>query len=330
MKELISIVVPMYFEEEVVEECYKRLTLLALSSNLRYELIFVNDGSTDRTLEILENIAKTDKHVKVISFSRNFGHQVAVTAGVNRAKGDAIVIIDADLQDPPELIPRMIKLWKDGYDVVYAKRKKREGETWFKLFTAKMFYRVLNRMTNVVIPVDTGDFRLIDRKVADVFRRMPEKNRFVRGMISWLGFKQIPIEYERKERFAGKSKYPLKKMLKFASDGIFSFSDKPLKLIEYMGLFAVLIAFIAFAYSIISSLSGSRGGWPLSIIIIIFFFFGGIQLLSLGILGEYVARIYEESNGRPLYVIDKEINMEEESENKTNMEGYQGNIQEVI
>lgn len=331
MKELISIIVPMYFEEEVAEECYSRLTSIAALSNLHYEIIFINDGSTDKTLEILEKIAKSDPAVKVISFSRNFGHQIAVTAGINKAQGDALIIIDADLQDPPELIPKMIRLWKDGYDVVYAKRKKRDGETWFKLFTAKVFYQLLNKMTNVAIPEDTGDFRLIDRKVAEVFKRMPEKNRFVRGMISWLGFKQIPIEYERKERFAGTTKYPLKKMLKFACDGIFSFSSKPLKLVGYLGFFAVMIAFGTFIYSIINRLTGNGhlvSGW--TSIITSITFLGGVQLLSIGVLGEYISRIYEESKGRPLYIIDKEINTTLERVEETNEAVYGENVLKII
>lgn len=311
MQELISIIVPMYFEEDVVAECYSRLTAMAKTAELNYELIFVNDGSTDKTLEMLECIAKEDMRVKVISFARNFGHQIAVSAGVDKAKGDAVVIIDADLQDPPELIPQMIRLWKDGYDVIYAKRKARDGETWFKLLTSKIFYRVLNKMSNVVIPMDTGDFRLIDRKVVEVFKGMHEKNRFVRGMVSWLGFKQIPIEYERKERFAGKTKYPLRKMLKFAADGILSFSTKPLKLIEYVGFWTVIASSGIFIYSLIAAFTGNQGitsGW--TSVITGMAFFGGVQLLSIGILGEYISRIYDESKGRPLYVVEKEINTE--------------------
>ncbi|MCR4435934.1 MAG: glycosyltransferase family 2 protein [Clostridiales bacterium] len=312
MDELISIVVPMYLEENVAEECYKRITAIAEKSGLRYELIFVNDGSTDRTMEILERLADRDKRVKVISFSRNFGHQIAVTAGIERAKGDAVVIMDADLQDPPELIPEMIKLWKKGYEVVYAKRKKREGETWFKLLTAKLFYEVLDKTASIKIPLDTGDFRLIDRKAAEAFKKMPERNRFVRGMMSWVGFRQIPIEYEREERFAGKTKYPFRKMLKLAFDGIFSFSSKPLKFVEYLGLWTVLLALAVILYSMVCKISGMGSpvtGW--TSIMTTVTFFGGVQMLSVGIVGEYVARIYDESKGRPLFIIDKEVNMEE-------------------
>jgi dolichol-phosphate mannosyltransferase len=308
---LISIVVPMYFEEKVVEECYRRLTDVASGACINYELIFVNDGSTDKTLELLKNITQKDLHVKVISFSRNFGHQIAVTAGMDKAKGDAVVIIDADLQDPPELIPDMIKLWEQGYEVVYGKRKKRDGETWFKLATAKMFYKVLNKMSSVKIPMDTGDFRLVDRKVIEALKKMPEHNRFLRGLSSWIGFKQIPIEYERKERFAGETKYPLKKMIKFALDGIFSFSFKPVKAVEYLGTMAILGALTVLIYSLMRTLLDINHfiiSWTL--ILGVLGLLSGIQLLSIGIVGEYIIRIYDESKGRPLYIIDKEINFE--------------------
>jgi len=307
---LISIIVPMYFEEAVVEECYKRLTNVALSANLNYEIIFINDGSTDKTPELLEAIAIKDQNVKVINFSKNFGHQIAVSAGIDKAQGDAVIIIDADLQDPPELIPRMIDLWEKGYEVVYGKRKKRDGESFFKLFTAKAFYRVLNNMSDVPIPMDTGDFRLLDKKVVEVLRKMPEQNRFLRGMSSWAGFRQIELEYERKERFAGKTKYPLKKMLKLASDGILSFSSKPIKLVELAGLITLSIGFIAAIYLLSGSILGIRGielRWVSLFTVIAFI--GGIQIFSIGVIGEYVTRIYDESKGRPLYIIDREINM---------------------
>lgn len=307
---LLSVVVPMYFEQDVAKECYRRLTNV-LQGNYRYELIFVNDGSTDNTLPILEELAAQDTHVKVISFARNFGHQAAVTAGIDKARGDAIVIIDADLQDPPELIGDMVALWKQGNDVVYAKRKKRKGESAFKLLTAKAFYRILDRLTDIHIPTDTGDFRLIDRAVAEVFKKMPERNRFIRGMVSWIGFRQIPIEYERDERFAGETKYPLKKMLKFAADGIISFSTKPLKLVLMLGAFSTFVALLLFLYAIIAKIAAwSSAGW--SSIMATVTFLGGVQLVSLGIVGEYIARIYEESKGRPLYIIAKEINMADE------------------
>lgn len=308
---LISIVVPMYYEEKVADECYKRLKKVMNDNEINYEFIFVNDGSKDKTFEILNKIAEEDKNTKIISFSRNFGHQIAVTAGVDKAKGDAVVVIDADLQDPPELIPKMIDLWNEGYKVVYAKRKKRKGESFFKLFTAGMFYRILDKMTDIDIPLDTGDFRLIDRDVVNVLKTMKENNRFVRGMVSWVGFKQTPIEYERDERFAGETKYPLKKMIKFASDGIISFSAKPLKLMGSLGVFCVSISLVIFLYALIRKLTNNVNvvsGW--ASIMTAVTFLGGVQLLSISVLGEYIGRIYDESKRRPLYVIEKEVNME--------------------
>lgn len=308
----ISVVVPMYYEEEVAEECYKRLTgVLKSIKNYEYEIIFINDGSKDKTLSILEKIANEDKNVKVISFSRNFGHQCAVTAGLKYVTGDAIVIIDADLQDPPELIPEMLKLWEDGNEVIYGKRKTREGESKFKLLTAKMFYNTLNALSDVDIPKDTGDFRLVDRKVVDVVNSLPEHNKFLRGLFSWVGFKQIPFEYERKERFAGKTKYPLKKMLKLASDGIIGFSTKPLKIVEGLGIFSIVMSFIILIYSLLSfafSWHHLTAGW--TSIMVTLTFLGGSILVSLGMIGEYIARIYDESKARPQYIIDKTINID--------------------
>ncbi len=312
-KKLISVVVPMYFEEEVASICYNRLLKTMDNIKYNYELIFVNDGSTDRTLDILEDIAQKDKRVKVVSFSRNFGHQLAVTAGIDKSKGEAVVLIDADMQDPPELIPQMIELWEKGYHVVYGKRKKRKGESRFKLATAKYFYRILNRLSDVTIPLDTGDFRLMDRKVADVLRSMPEKSRFIRGMVSWAGFKQIPLEYEREKRFAGTTKYPLKKMLKFAFDGIVSFSTKPLKVSQFLGFLAVIVALAVFIYTVTYRILGGKNlvaGW--ASIMTTVTFLGGVQLISIGILGEYIGRMYEQSKNRPLYIIEREINTDEE------------------
>lgn len=303
----------MYYEEKVADECCRRITAVMESCGYPYELVFVNDGSRDRTLEILEGFAAKDKRVKVISFSRNFGHQLAVTAGIDKARGSAVVIIDADLQDPPELIPDMLRLWEQGYDVVYARRKKRKGESFFKLVTAKLFYRVLDKLSDVRIPLDTGDFRLIDARVADELRKMRERNRFLRGMISWMGFRQTPLEYERNERFAGETKYPFKKMVKLALDGIISFSSKPLKLAQYLGFFAVFCAAAVFLYSVACRLIGGRNlvsGW--ASIMTAVTFLGGVQLISVGILGEYIARMYEESKNRPLYIIEKEINTDDE------------------
>ncbi|MFL0250059.1 glycosyltransferase family 2 protein [Clostridium neuense] len=310
---LVSIVVPMYYEEDVANECYKRLKSTMERNSIKYELIFVDDGSRDDTLNILRNIAALNNKVKVISFSRNFGHQIAVTAGINKAKGDAVVIIDADLQDPPELIPQMIKLWEKGYEVVYGKRVKRKGESVFKLLTAKLFYRFLNNMTSIDIPLDVGDFRLIDRKVADVFSTMNENNRFVRGMMSWIGFRQIPIEYERQERFAGKTKYPLKKMIKFAEDGIISFSPKPLKLIGFLSFSCIGISIFIFLYIIIMKFIFKNKIQTYLPITMIVTFFSGIQLGAMCLLGEYISRIYDESKKRPLYIINEEINMGDSS-----------------
>ena len=241
----ISLVIPMYYEEQVVEECYNRVTkVLKEIQDYEYEIIFINDGSKDNTLDILERIAKIDNNVKVISFSRNFGHQAAVTAGLKYVTGDAIVIMDADLQDPPELIPDMLKEWEKGYEVIYGKRKSRKGESVFKLLTAKAFYSTLNKLSDVEIPKDTGDFRMVDRKVVDVVNSLPEHNKFLRGLFSWVGFEQLAYEYDRKERFAGKTKYPFGKMLKLALDGILSFSTKPLKIVGGLGILSVIISFV--------------------------------------------------------------------------------------
>jgi polyisoprenyl-phosphate glycosyltransferase len=315
MKELISIVIPMYYEEEVAQECYDRLKSVMQDNNIRYEFIFVNDGSTDKTLDILTEIADRDSQAKIVNFARNFGHQTAVTAGVDFAAGDAIVIIDADLQDPPEVIPTLISKWKEGYEIVYAKRKKRTGETKFKLLTAKYFYKFLNYMSDIDIPKDTGDFRIIDRKAADVFKSMTERNRFVRGMFSWVGFNQTFIEYERDERFAGETKYPLKKMIKFASDGIIAFSTKPLKLVMTLGFFSVLVSFLVLVYAISIKLFGREveTGW--ASIMVAITFFSGVQLLGMGIVGEYIARIYDESKNRPIYILKDTVNIKEASHN---------------
>ncbi|MGE7862943.1 glycosyltransferase family 2 protein [Bacillus mobilis] len=317
MQKLISVVVPMYFEEEVAQECYNRLKSVMLQNDINYEFVFVNDGSTDRTMEILSEIAANDYRTKIVNFARNFGHQIAVTAGIAAAKGDAIVIIDADLQDPPEVIPELIAKWEEGYEVVYAKRKQRKGETWFKLLTAKYFYKFLNYMSDIDIPKDTGDFRIIDRKVADVFNQMTERNRFIRGMMSWVGFRQTYVEYERDERFAGETKYPLKKMIKFASDGIIAFSTKPLRIVMTLGLLSVLISIIVLLYTITVKIigSGTQTGW--ASIMVAITFFSGIQLFGLGIVGQYIARIYDESKNRPIYIVKETINIEQEETTQT-------------
>ena len=308
----ISVVRPMYYEEEVANECYNRMKKnLNELSQYDYEIIFVNDGSKDKTLEILQDIAKQDKKVKIVSFSRNFGHQAAVTAGLKYITGDCGIIIDADMQDPPEVIKDMIKLWEEGNEVIYAKRKKREGETAFKLFTATMFYKVLNGLSEVEIPKDTGDFRLADRKVIDVINSLPEHNKFLRGLFSWVGFKQVPFEYERKERFAGETKYPLKKMLKLATDGIIGFSTKPLKIIGGIGFISVVISVLILIYALLNCIFSwdlIAKGW--TSIMFSMTFLIGIQLISIWLVAEYISRIYDEAKGRPQYIIDKTINIE--------------------
>lgn len=308
----ISVVIPMYYEEEVAKECYERMIkVLKKIENYTYEIIFVNDGSKDKTLSILEEIANNDKNIKVISFARNFGHQCAVTAGLQYVTGDAIVIIDADLQDPPELIPDMLKLWEDGNEVIYGKRKTRDGESKFKLLTAKMFYKTLNALSEVEIPKDTGDFRLVDRKVVDIINSLPEHNKFLRGLFSWVGFEQKAFEYERKERFAGKTKYPLKKMLKLASDGIIGFSTKPLKLVGGLGMLSICISFIILIYAILSyafKWNNLIPGW--TSIMVTMTFLSGMILLSLWMIAEYISRIYDESKSRPQFIIKKKINID--------------------
>jgi polyisoprenyl-phosphate glycosyltransferase len=300
-----SIIVPMYNEEEVIEETYKRLKEVMDGTGEAYELVFVNDGSKDRTVEIMGRICQADANVRLLDFSRNFGHQIAITAGMDYAAGRAIVVIDADLQDPPTVILSMIEKWKQGYDVVYGKRLKRKGETFFKKVTAKYFYRLLRSMTNVDIPVDTGDFRLIDRKVADVLRGLKEKNRFVRGLVSWVGFRQTSVEYVREERWAGETKYPLKKMLRFAMDGITSFSHKPLRLATYLGFGISGLSFIYLLIVLYQALftDTTQTGWASTVAINLFF--NGIMLILLGIIGEYIGRIYDESKDRPLYIVQE-------------------------
>jgi len=303
-----SIVVPVYNEEEVVLETYKRLTEVMEKLNESYEIIFVNDGSRDKTVPIISEICKSDKRIKLLDFSRNFGHQIAITAGMDFTQGDAIVIIDADLQDPPEVIPAMIEEWKKGYDVVYGKRIEREGETLFKKATASMFYRLLKSMTDFDIPVDAGDFRLIDRKVCDALKRVNERNRYVRGLISWLGFKQTSVEFKRNKRFAGVTKYPLKKMLRFAFDAITSFSYKPLKLASYTGMAVSLCSFVYLLIVLYQKLFTSKTvqGWASTLGFSLLL--NGMVLMMLGIIGEYIGRIYDEAKGRPLYIINDMIN----------------------
>ncbi|MGB3890920.1 MAG: glycosyltransferase family 2 protein [Priestia megaterium] len=309
-----SIVVPVYNEEEVIHETYRRLTEVMRSTKEAYELLFVNDGSRDRTAEIIKEYSEQDPAVVLLDFARNFGPQIAITAGMDYARGEAVVVIDADLQDPPELILEMIEKWKQGFDVVYAKRTKRKGETYFKKQTAAMFYRFLRAMTDIDIPLDTGDFRLLDRKVCNQMNSIQEKNRFVRGLVSWVGFKQTAVEYERDERLAGESKYPLKKMLKLSMDGITSFSYKPLKLASYAGVTLSGIGFIYLLVVLYLKLftDSTITGW--SSLIVIQLFFSGIILIILGMIGEYIGRIYDETKNRPLYIVREKYQLETRKE----------------
>jgi glycosyltransferase involved in cell wall biosynthesis len=309
-QKLISVVVPVYCEEAVIEHTYDELTrVLRALPAYRYELIFVDDGSSDGTGAILRRLAGADPHAKLIRFSRNFGHQVAITAGIRRARGDAVVTIDADLQDPPSLIPQMVALWEAGNQVVFARREEREGETWFKRATAASFYRLLDRLAGIHIPRNTGDFRLIDRRVADELNRMGEHNRFLRGLVSWVGFEQVAIGYVRNPRRAGETKYPLRKMIRFAWDGIISFSDKPLRAALDLGFLAIAVAFGVLAYGLYQHWTGHTvRGWTSTMVTILFL--GGVQLFTLGVIGEYLSRMQDEIKGRPLYIVDEEINLE--------------------
>jgi glycosyltransferase involved in cell wall biosynthesis len=301
---LISIVVPCHNEELVVAELHSRLrsTMMTLP-NFDFEILFVDDGSRDSTREIIQNLVELNSDVKLIVLSRNFGHQLAVSAGIDYSNGDAIVLIDADLQDPPEVITSMVEKWTQGADVVYGVRTKRKGESLLKKSTAKYFYKLLRVLSGTDIPADTGDFRLISRRVADVLKDMPERDRFLRGMVSWTGFNQVGLPYERDARFAGKTKYSMKKMITFAADAIFSFSTAPLRLAILLGLLTSLLAFAGIVSAVYGRLFTDQWveGWTFTIITI--FFMGGIQLVTIGILGEYLGRLYLSSKARPLYVV---------------------------
>lgn len=303
-----SIIIPMYNEEEVITETYHRLKKVMNAIGENYELIFVNDGSKDKSASIISELSKTDETIRLIDFSRNFGHQIAVTAGLDYAAGQAVVIIDADLQDPPEVIPQMLEKWRQGYEVVYGRRIKRHGETIFKKTTAYAFYRILNTLSGDNIPKDTGDFRLIDRSVCDAIKKLPERNRFLRGLINWVGFRQTAVEYVRDERFAGNTKYSLKRMLKFATDAIISFTYKPLKFATYLGCLLSFTGFVFLLYLLYGELfvvKAVAGGW--AYIIALNLVFNGVTLIVLGIIGEYIGRIYEEVKGRPLYIVKEKI-----------------------
>ena len=303
MKPIYSVVIPVYNEEEVIAESYKRLTAVMQSMKEPYELIFVNDGSRDRTAQIIADLIPGDLNVRLINFARNFGHMPAITAGMEYALGDAIIIIDADLQDPPEVLPDMAALWKEGYDVVYGKRKERRGESLFKQWSAKWFYRFINSMVPIDMPIDTGEFRLMDRKVCDAVNRLGEKHRYMRGLVSWVGFRQTAYEYVRVERFAGVTKYPLKKMMSFAMDAITAFSYKPLKLATTLGFIISLCSFAYMVFILWQRLftDTTVTGWASTIGLILFT--QGIVLMILGLMGEYIGRIFEEIKDRPVYIV---------------------------
>jgi polyisoprenyl-phosphate glycosyltransferase len=303
MKITYSIIAPIYNEIDNLPELYRRVKEVMDSSGEPWELILVDDGSTDGSTERIRELARKDKVVRPVIFARNFGHQIAITAGWDYARGDAVVIIDADLQDPPEVILELAKKWKEGYEVVYAVRGEREGESWFKKFTAAMFYRLIYSITDVKIPVDTGDFRLMDRKVVDVLKLMRERHRFPRGMSAWVGFKQIGVTYNRAARVAGVTKYPFRKMLKLALNAITGFSYFPLQVATYFGFVSAGVAILAIPVVVFMRITGSGAFFGQATTLIAVLFLGGVQLISLGILGEYIGRLYDEAKGRPLYIV---------------------------
>jgi dolichol-phosphate mannosyltransferase len=296
-------VAPIFNEEASVAELYRRLRETLDRETKSWELILVDDGSSDGSAKALEALARKDRRVRPVLFARNFGHQIAVTAGLDHARGDAVVIIDADLQDPPELIPEMVRRWKEGHEVVYAVRTERVGESWFKTATASLFYRLISRITDVHIPLDTGDFRLLDRKVVEALRQMRERHRFLRGMAAWVGFRQTGVSYKREARFAGETKYPFRKMFRLALNAVTSFSYFPLQIATYLGFLCAGVSALAIVVVIIMRLGGSQAFLGQATTLIAVLFLGGIQLISLGILGEYLGRVYDEVKGRPLYIL---------------------------
>jgi polyisoprenyl-phosphate glycosyltransferase len=313
----LSIIVPIYNEEKVILAFYARVkSVLGKSEpDLSHEIIFVDDGSNDGSLALLKDLRRSDASVKILSFSRNFGHQFAITAGLDRAQGDVVAVIDGDLQDPPEVIPAMLEKWREGYEVVYGIRKKRKGENAVKVLTAKLFYRVIKSMSDTELPLDSGDFRLLDRSIVEALKSMREENRYIRGLISWVGYRQYGLLYERDMRYAGKTKYTFKKMIKFALDGILSFSDKPLKISAYLGFIFTIIAFLMGIRIIIDKIRYPQtliSGW--SSLILAVLFMGGLQLISLGILGLYIGRQYREVKTRPLYIVAEEIGFAKDPE----------------
>jgi dolichol-phosphate mannosyltransferase len=305
-----SIIAPCWNEEGNLPELYRRVKEVMEQTGEVWELVLINDGSTDRTPELIRELHATDPRVHYIDFARNFGHQIAVTAGMDYAQGESVILIDSDLQDPPELILEMIQKWKEGYKVVYAVRSDRKGETWFKLFTAKLFYRLIYRITDVDIPLDTGDFRLMDRQVIEQIKEMKEHHRFIRGMTSWIGFKQTGVSYVRGERFTGETKYPLRNMVKFAITAITGFSIFPLQLATFLGFIIAMLSALFISVVIVARLSGSQAFFGQATTLVMVLFLGGIQLISLGIIGEYLGRIYDEVRGRPLYIVNEAVGFE--------------------
>jgi len=302
MKPVFTIIAPVYNEIGNLEPLYARIKEVMDSTNEPWEMVLVDDGSTDGSTEKIRELSRIDERIRPVIFARNFGHQIAVTAGLDFSRGEAVVIIDADLQDPPEVILELINKWREGYEVVYAQRTEREGESWFKLLTAKVFYRTIYRITDVKIPLDTGDFRLLDRKVVSVMNSMRERHRFLRGMSAWVGFKSVGVPYKRAARFSGKTKYPFKKMLKLALTAVTSFSYMPLQIAMWLGFVAAGVSIITIPVVIILRSIGSQFFYGQATTLIAVLFLGGVQLISLGILGEYVGRIYDEAKGRPLYI----------------------------
>ena len=301
MEKLLSLVVPAFNEEEAMEQSFERTCRAMSSIGYPFEIIYIDDGSRDRTWEIISRLAREHEEVKALRFSRNFGHQLAVTAGMDEAKGDAVIIMDADLQDPPEVIADMVKAWEQGADIAYGKRMHRKGETAAKKFTAWCYYRLLNFMSAYPIPLDTGDFRLLDKAVADEFKVLREHNRFLRGMSAWLGYNAVPVEYVREERCAGKTKYTLKKMLRLAADGIFGFSSRPLTLIGWVGLAVLCIALLGLIATIACAAVTGVPGWIWAVCALVLL--DGVILCAMGVQGAYTQRIYDEVKGRPLYII---------------------------
>jgi dolichol-phosphate mannosyltransferase len=303
MKITYSIIAPIFNEKENLPVLHRRVTEVLNSIGEPWELILVDDGSTDGSTGIIRELAKQDQHIRPVIFARNFGHQVAVTAGLDYSRGDAVVIIDADLQDPPELILEMAKKWKEGNEVVFAVRAEREGESWFKLWTASLFYRIIYRITDVKIPLDTGDFRLMDRKVVNVMNQMRERHRFLRGMSAWVGFKQVGVEYKRAARKAGETKYPFRKMFRLAINAVTGFSYFPLQVATFFGFMSASLAIIAIPVVAVLRLTNTHFFEGQTTTLVAVLFLGGVQLISLGVLGEYIGRLYDEAKGRPLYIV---------------------------